>query len=166
MVTITSRPSTTSAKIRSKTSELSKLFRGRQHSSIPSPSTDPSNKSKRKIPLFSLRKKSPVAPLGHRSPTHTPVPTPRPSTNAYVLRLLILSIPTSHVFSSLQCAEHPQSETQLGHSFRSSPSPQHPFPHCLHSKTCRLPNVPRFHLRTRDPRGLRRVHPLPSLLMV
>ncbi|KAH9034924.1 hypothetical protein EDB84DRAFT_1561294 [Lactarius hengduanensis] len=81
MATITSRPSTTSARIRSKTSELSDLFRGRQHSSIPPPSIDPSNKSKRKIPLFSLRKKSPVAPPGHRSPTHTPLPTPRPSTN-------------------------------------------------------------------------------------
>ncbi len=98
MATTTSRPSTTSAKIRSKTSELSELFRGRQHSSVPSPSADPSNKSKRKIPLFGLRKKSPVAPPGQRSPTLTPVPTPRPSTNVYVLRLSIFFVRTSHFF--------------------------------------------------------------------
>ncbi|KAI0299415.1 hypothetical protein B0F90DRAFT_1728542 [Multifurca ochricompacta] len=70
-----SRPSNASARLRTKTSELSDLFRGHTLT-----------KSKRKIPLFSLRKKSPAPPSSRRSPTptpnSTPLPTPRPSTNA------------------------------------------------------------------------------------
>ncbi|KAI9513458.1 hypothetical protein F5148DRAFT_1155835 [Russula earlei] len=77
-----SRSSTTSARLRTKTSELSDLFRSRQQSSTPSPSPQAPSKSKRKIPLFSLRKKSPVAPSPRRSPTPPPLPTPRPPTNA------------------------------------------------------------------------------------
>lgn len=86
-----SRPSTASARIRNKTSELSDLFRGRQHSSLPSSSTDPSPKAKRKIPLFSLRKKSPAAPDAHRPPT-PPVPTPNSFTNTCVVSSSYLSL--------------------------------------------------------------------------
>src|SRR6266576_260406 len=78
-----SRPSTASARLRNKTSELSDLFRGRQHSTPPSSSSDPSTKVKRKIPLFSLRKKSPAAPDAHHYPI-PPVPIPGSSTNPCV----------------------------------------------------------------------------------
>ena len=160
MATSSSRPSTASARFRSKTSELSDLFRGRQHASVTSPSTDSSTKPKRKIPLFGLRKKSPAARPGQRSPTLTPLPTPRPSTNAYVHRLAIFHTDGSYL--SLSRAEphiHPRSPAKLGHHFRSLQSLQHPSPLCLRSKT-RLPNVPQYHRRTRDLRGPRRVRPL------
>jgi hypothetical protein len=78
-----SRPSTASARIRTKTSEFSDLFRSRQqHSNLPPPA-EGSNKAKRKIPLFSLRKKSPATPNA-QSFTPVPTPTPRPSTNTCV----------------------------------------------------------------------------------
>lgn len=157
MAASTSRPSTASARIRSKTSELSDLFRGRQHSSVPSPSTDSSSKPKRKIPLFSLRKKSPAPRPGQRSPTLTPVPTPRPSTNTnvYVPRS-VSPQPDFSFFSSLRRAEphiRPWSQqARLDHSFRSSAFLRHPFPPYLRLKT-RLPNVPQPHLQTQDLNG-------------
>lgn len=116
MATATPRPSTTSSRIRSKTSELSDLFRGRQHSSIPPPTTDSSTKPKRKIPLFGLRKKSPAPRPGQRSPTLTPAPTPRPSTNVYVLRLSKNSF--SH-FSSFTTRRTPLSPSESTNTARS-----------------------------------------------
>ncbi|KAI0267413.1 hypothetical protein BC834DRAFT_76941 [Gloeopeniophorella convolvens] len=77
-----SRSSISSSRIRSKTSEFSDLFRGRQPPAPTSaPTHDPAAKPKRRIPLFSLRKKSPAVPPTQRSPTPTPVPTPGPPTN-------------------------------------------------------------------------------------
>jgi hypothetical protein len=115
MATSSSRPSTATARLRSKTSELSDLFRGRQHSSVPSPSADSSSKPKRKIPLFGLRKKSPAARPGQRSPTLTPVPTPRPSTNAYVPRLAIFHANGSSL-SVTRRAPHSPSEPKRARS--------------------------------------------------
>src|ERR1700679_1340745 len=85
-----SRPSTASARLPKKTSELSDLFRGRQHSAPPSSSSDPSTKVKRKIPLFSLRKKSPAAPDAQHH-TIPPVPPPSSSTNPCVALLMLSS---------------------------------------------------------------------------
>jgi hypothetical protein len=163
MASSSSRPSTASAKIRSKTSELHDLFRGRQHSSAPPPSADSSNKPKRKIPLFGLRKKSPAPRPGQRSPTLTPVPTPRPSTNTYVFRPSKFHADCSRV-RRVEPHIHPRSHTQLGHIFRSLPFLPHLLHHYLLLMTP-LPNVPQLHLRTHDLRGPGRVRPLLNLHM-
>ena len=111
-----SRPSTASARLRNKTSELSDLFRGRQHSSLPSSSSDPSTKAKRKIPLFSLRKKSPAVPDVQPPPT-PPVPTPSSSRNpcvalpspVFLFSQSLLSLSrTSPVASTFRQAQPPQ----------------------------------------------------------
>ncbi|KAH9988105.1 hypothetical protein BJV74DRAFT_470097 [Russula compacta] len=152
------RPSTASSRLRTKTSELSDLLRGRQHSSTSTststPSTDPSPKAKRKIPLFSLRKKSPATPNAPRHPTPPPVPTPRPSTNACVF------LPSSfHPLSSFLNLIYNIGRLQSlrkaipKHSFHNSRSHPPPSLHYPHLTTRLLPNDPRFHLQTQDLRG-------------
>jgi hypothetical protein len=84
-----------------------------------------------KIPLFGLQKKSPTARPSQRSPTLNPVPTPRPSTNMYVLRLVAIF----HANGSSSSLSHTEphichwSPNELGHRFRSLQSLQHPPAH-------------------------------------
>src|SRR6266850_567289 len=155
-----SRTPTASARLRTKTSELSDLFRGRQHSSVPSPS-DATSKAKRKIPLFSLRKKSPATPNPRRSPTPPSVPTPRPSTNACVSP----SSPFSLSFNlNLSPERHrpPRGPRRVTRSLRNSLSR---LPHSPHrSMTRPLLNAPRFHRQTRNRHGLQRARP-PLLIL-
>jgi hypothetical protein len=157
-----SRPSTASARLRNKTSELSDLFRGRQHSSLPSSSTDPSPKAKRKIPLFSLRKKSPAAPEARRSPT-PPIPTPSSSTNTCVAPPHVhvsLSKPFIYVFFQIyRLARHPWSLGIVKHSLRNSQS-QGPLFRPYPGSTTRLHlNVPQLHQQTREVHGPSRAPP-------
>lgn len=100
MATTSSHPLTASAKIHSKASKLSDLFRGHQHSSAPPPLANSSNKLRPKLPLFSLWKKSPVPCPGQPSPTLTSVHTPRLWTNLYVFCLSKFEFCTltAHVF--------------------------------------------------------------------
>jgi hypothetical protein len=141
-----SRPSTASARLRNKTSELSDLFRGRQHSTPPSSSSDPSTKVKRKIPLFSLRKKSPAAPDAQRCPT-PPLPTPSSSTNPCVaLPSCCLPFFSKLSLSNFRLGHLPWRLRTVKHSLRNLLSRDPPSRHCPHLMT-RLPlNVPQLHL--------------------
>jgi hypothetical protein len=152
-----SRPSTTSSKFRSKTSEISDLFRPRQHpSSQPTtPSFDGSHKAKRKLPLFSLRKKSSATPNANNAqPATTPTPAPirRSFANTYVVfhqRLLSLFTFNSILFSKIiwQPVFHlrPRSPLAIRREPYNSQFRRHPSPRYPHLRTRLLPNVPPPH---------------------